>query len=716
MHQAQSLVRKESRINFFLHSHAYGWCVEQVLLQRPQIFLWIPVFLSFGIGAYFSLSIEPPLLFGVLWALLMVSIYFLFFRARSNLTLIFCAIFLVFSGFVAAQVRTNLVYTPILEKKMSTVEIIGTVLSVEDGEDGKGQKVIIGDMQIEDLAQEQTPRNVRLSYRAKPELIVGQRIKALANLTPPATPVMPDAFDFRRYMFFQSIGAVGFIFNAPEILEQKSSGILIAIENLRQVIVERVKAAVPEREAALIIALTIGKQGGISQDDRDAMRDAGLSHILAISGMNFSLMAGTVFFALRLGMAAIPRIALNYPIKKISAVAAFIIVILYFLISGMSIPAQRSVLSTGAVFLAIFLDRSPISLRLVAFAAIIVLIIAPESLLSASFHMSFAAVVALIAVYDSTRSYWEKLIKRGGFLNHIALYFVGVCATTIIGSFATGIYALYHFQRFAVLGLIANFVAVPLIAFIIMPFSLVAILLAPFGMDWIAYRVMGFAAIEILDVAHWVAKMPLASWKISAWPFSTLVFFTLAGVWVVLWRDFGKVLAVPLFVCGVVAIFMSQKPIALASASHKIFGFYDGAESLYVNSTRTDKFTRENWERALGLPEDGSIFMVQSAADNLPYHCDSEACRVDVQGIKFSLVKDVYVLAQECEWADSLIVEDSVESRPKNCGDKIIIDRFDTWRDGAYGFYKTENGQVFVRNVAQTLGDRPWTNKKHEHK
>lgn len=710
MPQAQSLERKRMQAKFFLQSRVFAWCLEQILLQRPQVFLWIPVFFSFGIGAYFSLPVEPPIFIGLFCALLFISVYIVFFRSRPAFTIVFWAVLLIFSGFITAQVRTISVYTPILEKKMRTVEIVGTVLSVEDGEGGVGQKVIIGDLQIEDLAPEKTPRNARLSYRAKPELIVGQRIKGLASLNPPATPVMPGAFDFRRHMFFQSIGAVGFIFNPPEILGSQSGSIFIFIEDLRQKIVERVKAAVPEREAALIVALTIGKQGGISQEDRDAMRDAGLAHILAISGMNFGLMAGAVFFMFRLGMAAIPWLALNYPIKKIAAVAAFIVAVLYLFLSGMTIPAQRAVLSTGAIFLAIYLDRSPISLRLVAFAAVVVLVIAPESLLSASFHMSFAAVVALIAVYDSTRPQWEKLLKRGGVLNKIAMYFVGVCATTIIGSLATGIYALYHFQRFAVLGLIANFVAVPLIAFIIMPFALIAVILAPFGLDWIAYRAMGFAAIQILNIAHWVAQMPAASWQISAWPFSALICFTLAGIWVVLWRGVGKLAAVPLIMIGFAAILVAQKPIALASASHKIFGFYDG-QNLYVNSTRTDKFTRENWERALGVSENASVFMRPDGAESLPYRCDYDAFRIEVQNVKFSLVKDVYALAQECEWADSIIVEDSFESRPKNCGDKIVIGRFDTWRKGAYGFYKNADGLVFVKTVAQGLGDRPWVNK-----
>ena len=150
-------------------------------------------------------------------------------------------------------------------------------------------------------------------------------------------------------------------------------------------------------------ALTTGERGAIPERVLVAMRDAGLAHLLAISGLHFSLVAALLFGGMRAGLAAIPAVALRYPIKKWAAAGAFAGALVYLTVSGASIPTQRAFLMLSAVLLAVLLDRAAISMRLVAAAAAVVLAIAPESLLGASFQMSFAAVVALVAVYESIR-------------------------------------------------------------------------------------------------------------------------------------------------------------------------------------------------------------------------------------------------------------------------------------------------------------------------
>lgn len=711
MHQATSLERKTKEDKYFLFSKAVSWCAEQIFLQRSQFFLWSPVFFAIGIGLYLSLPVEPPIMPSVLLLLCWLFIYGFFLRSKRYMYFPSMIVLLVMAGFLAGQIRTATVYTPMLDKKINTVEIIATVLAVEELEGAKGQRLLLGQLEIEKLDTDKTPRLVRLSYRAKPPLAVGQRIKALASLSPPSTPVMPWGFDFRRYMYFQGIGAVGFIFNAPEIMADENGLFSHGVEILRQQAHERIESVMPLREAAVISALMIGKRGAISEEDQQALRDSGLAHILAISGLHVGLMTGAVFFILRLMMAGIPQFALAYPIKKIAAIAAFIAAIIYMVMAGMTIPTQRAVLMSGAVFLAIILDRSPISLRLVSFSALVVLAVAPESIMSASFHMSFAAVAALVGFYDSTRIFWSDLYRRSGKFHHkIQMYFIGVCLTTLIAGTATGIYALYHFQRFAVLGILANFVAVPLMAFVIMPFGLLAIVLTPFGLDQYAYAVMGFAVTQILVTAHFVANLPFASWTVGAWPLSALVSFTLSGLFLILWKGYGKVLCVPFVIIGCYCLQLQPVPLAMIASSHKLFGFYD-SQDLYVNSTRKDKFTRENWERALGLEENSAKLMKRGEGLEV-YSCDDEACRLSVDGIKMSVVRDLYALAGECIWADFIIAEQGIDALPKSCNDKDksghLIDRFDTWRNGAYGVYRADGGGVMTRSTLEIIGSRPW--------
>lgn len=710
---ASILERKSTEAKFFLLKRAMIWFQEQIYLQKDMFFLWIPVFVSFGIGVYFSLGVEPPLALGAVAFLFLISLYSLFFRnARSYGAYAFLIFVFVAFGFFISQIRTYSVSTPMLQKDIYMTEVIGTIYAEEELEGEAGQKIVLGDLQIQKLDQDKTPRLIRLSYRSEPRVFVGQRIKVLAGLNVPASPSVPSGFDFRRYMFFQGIGAVGFIYKPAEVISQDNHYSLFSYaESIRQNIADRMMRFLPEREAALIIALTIGKQGGISSEDRDAMRDAGLAHILAISGMNFALVGGLVFFCFRFALACFPYIALYYPIKKISAVAAMVAAVLYLFLTGFTIPAQRAVLSTIVVFLAIMFDRSPFSLRLASFAALVVLTLAPESLLSAGFHMSFAAVIALIVFFDHTRLHWENIFeKRGGNVaGRIVLYFLGVCITTLIGSAATGLYALFHFQRFALLGVVANFVAVPIIAFVITPFSLLALLLSPFGLDWMAYEVLGVAAVQILNVAHWVSDFPLASVQVKSWDYSALIFISLGAVWCVLWKGWGKVAAVPFFAVAVVIIVFSQCPSVFIDSEHKLFGFYDGGQ-LFVNSKRADQFTRNNWEQYLGLPKGGAQVLKIGAKDGF-YFCDVQACRFNVEGKKVSFVKDAYVAQQECAENDIIVMENFKIEDVKGCDRNKSIDRHATKYRGAHVVYFGSGSDpvILVRSADMFVGDRPWS-------
>ena len=128
------------------------------------------------------------------------------------------------------------------------------------------------------------------------------------------------------------------------------------------------------------------------------MQQSGLAHLLAISGLHLGLVAGFVFFAVRGVLSAWPAVVLRYPVKKWAAAAAISMSAVYLVLAGTTVPTQRAFIMTGLILLAVILDRRGISMRLVAWAAAVVLLLRPEAFLSVSFQMSFAAVIALIAV------------------------------------------------------------------------------------------------------------------------------------------------------------------------------------------------------------------------------------------------------------------------------------------------------------------------------
>ena len=254
---------------------------------------------------------------------------------------------------------------------------------------------------------------IKLSGR-QPALRPGEHIRVMAILSPPPAPAAPGAFDFQRKSYFRRLGAVGFSVGRAQVVEGSadSASLLLRVERLRQVVAELVTAAVDGPAAAIAVALMTGQRRAIPKPLMNAIRDSGLAHLLAISGLHIGLVAAILFAGLRGIMALVPPLALRYPIKKWAALAAILGALAYALMAGATVPSQRAFLMVGLVLLAVVLDRRGLSMRLVAWAAVVILLLQPESLLGPSFQMSFAAVTALIAAYETARA--RRLFAGGG--------------------------------------------------------------------------------------------------------------------------------------------------------------------------------------------------------------------------------------------------------------------------------------------------------------
>lgn len=710
----QRALRLESIIvlrRFSLSAFAlsFEWLADQLFEQRDHIFLWIPVFFAVGIGAYFLLPFEPPLALGLMFWLFSVCLHVF---SKGFLRYLFFALVLICSGFMVSSLRTVTVDTPVLVKQIKFADVSGHVVLVEPMEEGGGSRVVLSNLFIDGMARDETPRKIRLRLRHDDNVFVGQRIKTLASLTPLSAPVVPGGFDFRRYLYFEGIGAVGFIYKAPEILKDTPTRFEI-IEQWRGFISERIRASLTTQHASVALALIVGQKNALSNEDRQVLRDSGLAHMLAISGLHVGLVSGVLFFILRFFLAAFPVIALNYPIKKIAAVFAFMGAVFYMLLAGMTVPTQRAVLMSGVVFLAILMDRSPVSLRLVAFSALLVLFFRPESLLSASFHMSFAAVTCLVYFYDLTRNFWSRHYTNSNWSRRAMLYFLTVCITTLIASIATAPFALHHFGQVSFIGSVANLVAVPLFAFLIMPFALLSTLLTVVGFEYWPLQVVGAGIELVMGVAYWASELPYAIYKSVSWNFWSFVAFICSGLWIILWKGYGKLLA--LFP-ALLSIQLSQAyilPDFLLSPSHKLFSYADD-DDLYVSTRRNDKFVLKRWEEYYGLEEGSATKLTNKGVlenNNRNYICGEVGCRFNINGQNISFLRHSYAQVEECIWADVLISVNPVDK--DGCASPHIVDKFDTWRWGAHAIWILPS-QVRIERTQDYIGTRPWSAYNHQ--
>lgn len=694
-----------------------------LLAENDRWVLWFPAFLGAGVGAYFLLRVEPPLWLG---ATLLVTAAAVAWRGRRKGVLLTVAISLsvMAGGFAIAQVRTAVVAAPVLEGRHGPTTVSGRVITVAVSESGR--RVTLDRPRIGGIAAERTPERLRIGIAARtPEIQPGDWIQVRAMLSPPPGPAMPDAFDFQRQSFFERLGAVGYATGRPVLLAaaDQSGGFgddwSLAIERLRRSIAERTMAVLPGANGAVVAALLTGDRSAIPKVVLDDFRDSGLAHLLAISGLNIGLVAGILMVAVRSLLALVAPLALNQPIKKWAAVAAVSGAFFYTLIAGATVPTLRSFLMLLLILIGVLLDRRGISMRVVAWAAVVILVFSPESLLGPSFQMSFAAVVALIATYEASANQFRRLGRDSpGPLRRLAVYLGGILLTTLVGSAASSPFAIFHFNSVANYGLLANLVAVPLTALWIMPCGIVAFLLMPFGLEWVGLIPMGWGNDVILDVARTVAAWPGAVTLLTAMPDTALVAICLGGLWLCLWRQRWRWLGVAPIAAGMAAIGFLTPPDILIDAQGRLMATRLADGTMAVSSGRGARFEREAWLRRTGQ-EDEALLWAVAAGRSTPdavaaaqtLSCDADGCLYRAGGSTVALVSQPAAVAEECWSADVLIT--TVPVRGRCPVPKVVIDRFDLWRDGAHAVW-LKDGSVRVESANGVRGRRPWVLRPKE--
>lgn len=668
--------------------------------NEGRLFLWLPVACGLGILLYFAMSREPTLMEATLAGLLGATLLCVaLFQSRGWAVLaLLCAAWGLI-GFALATARTQQIATPLLPYAMS-VTLQGHIIDIEPMADG-AQRLLIAPAQMERLEAGATPKYVRMKLRATqvlPVLLPGHIVEISGRLMPLPQPVTPGGFDFGRNMFFNGIGGTGFAYRAPVLLG-KSTALTLQqrLNRLRLGIAQRVfETVTPKSTAAIAVALLTGYRGAIADGDVAALRGAGLAHLLAISGLHLGLVSGAFFFLIRFSLALVPNIALRYPTRKWAAWAALLGAIGYFLISGMSVPTLRAMVMTGIVLLAILLDRQPISMRLVAIAAFIVMALRPESLLGAGFHMSFAAVLALIAIYEVLRDQrgfiWQTAVRR-----NVSGYAMGLVVTSIVAGAATSLIAAYHFGRVAQFGLAGNVVAVPLTGFIIMPAGLLALLLMPFGLEAVLLKLMGLGIEGVMAAAKAVTSLPGAEASIPAGPPISFALIILGGLVLLVAR--GGVRALGVFPIMAALLFWntSPKPDILIDRELRLVAVRGETGDMVYSSTRTGQFTRDVWQRDEG--EAGATPPVAS--------CDAYGCLFAGRGgTQIVLARTIGTAIEDCSGADVLIVQDYV--RADLCAGPLIVDLGDAKDKGALALYLEADGYRVEQATPLQNTHRPW--------
>lgn len=659
---------------------------------ESQALLWMSFSFAAGIVAYALLPAEPS------WQLLTIvflggmGLAFLESR-RKGLTPLTLLVLTFWAGGTVSTIRTAYVETPRLAHEM-TVKLTGRVL--ERIVRPNGARLVVGVETVNDQALGNVvfPARIRIRVPDETSAMVGDKVQMRGRLFPPAGPVVPGGYDFSFRAYFSQIGATGFSFGAPHVLKEDDIPLAMRLSALvhstRNVLAERIRASVGDvPEAHLAVALLVGDRSGISDRDQEDLRAAGLAHILAISGLHMALFAGGAYAATLFFLALVPIISLRQPIHKFAAASALLAAVFYLLISGGSIATQRSFLMIALVFLGILVGRRGLTVRSVALAAFVLLAAAPERLFYPGFQMSFAAVICLVAVYET----WRERVGQGAPRNALhnswkvrlarsaGSWLLGLLVTALVAGTATGIIAAHHFGRIAPLGLVGNMLGMPVFSLLVMPMGVLAFVLMPFGLAALPLSVMAFGLHVLLKIAAFVADLDGGGGVVERMTASEMLAFVTALFAFLLLRGARRSLALLPLTLGIGFAQVSASPdVQIAASGHRIA--VRDQSGVLTWSARRESFQIESWYQVEGVSQ-SSIKSRKIKSQHIS--CDRLGCVVDayartnetqrvtepIRPLRIAMQKTLEALHQDCRFAD-LIVSDLVV--PKACSGAAVLD------------------------------------------
>lgn len=675
-------------------------------IEHRALFLWLPVAFGAGILAYFAAPQEPRLWHGPLLAALALVPALLDSGVRKVLAigLLFAAL-----GFSAATWRTAQVHTPMLARPM-IAEVQGYIETLDIGE-GR-LRMTLRPVFIADVPPLALPRALRIGAPAASEVVPGDFVTLRARLMPPSEAAMPGGYDFRRDSFFKGIGGVGYALGKPAVVAPPQApprdiAFRAWVDSGRNWLTARIAGTIGGQAGALSAALITGKRALISETTNDDLRAAGLYHIVSISGIHMVLAAGVLFWSVRALLAAFPALALGWPLKKIAAVFAMLGATFYCVFSGSEVATERSLIMTLVMLGAVLVDRPALAMRNLALSALIVLAREPESLIGPSFQMSFAAVACLIGAnrvwLDWRRNHAPREWGPVGKVLRVTLFaFLGMVATTLVATLATGPFSVFHFHRVNPFGLIGNALALPLVSIVVMPCAVIGTLLAPLNLDWIVWRIMGEGVGGVLFVAEWVGRMENASYAIERFTLPAFGLMVLSLLLFVNFRTKLRALALaPLLLLLVVPRHPPPPDLVVdASGKSALVRGADGAFRLLAPNAN-NRFTLAQW-----LPAVGDARLVRDPTLRESVTCDRSGCTLaGTRGELIALSLTPQALREDCTRAGIVITP---LPAPGGCTARLLLDRAHFERKGATFIALTE-GQTPRLDVA--LDDarrRPW--------
>ncbi|MES2579903.1 MAG: DNA internalization-related competence protein ComEC/Rec2 [Pseudomonadota bacterium] len=365
----------------------------------------------------------------------------------------------------------------------------------------------------------------------------GERWQFTVKLKRPHTTYNPHGFDFEAWALSENMRATGSIDKKNNYKKLRNFVFKPSyiVEHFREKIGNRISSTlINQHYAGVIRALVVGDDSQISPADWNVYLRTGTNHLMSISGLHITMLAGLAFAITAFIWRRVPKLVVYFPTQKAAAIAGLIIAVLYACLAGLSVPTQRTLFMLMTFALALLLGRNLAISRALSIALVVVVLIDPWAVIAPGFWLSFSAVafIAYVSVGRLKTQHWLVEAVRTQWAITLGLLPLLIAM----------------FGQASIISPLANALAIPVISLAVVPLSIVGSLLP---IDFVLQ-----AAHWVLDVCmqglHWLANLPMAVWQQSAPPVWAMLVAVLGALWLLLPRGFpqrwlGLVLFLPLF-------------------------------------------------------------------------------------------------------------------------------------------------------------------------